>query len=562
VNKAFDKVRLFAERHGMLDGAGGVVVAVSGGPDSVALLDMMVRLVTRLGGSGSAVREEHGAPVIGKKPQLRYTHGADPQPSTLTRHLHVAHLNHKLRAGEADDDAQFVQRLAERLALPVTVAEVDVRAAAEGSGRGIEEVARETRYSFLRRVAVEHGCDRIATGHTMSDQAETFLMRLARGAGLRGLAAMRPVSEVPVFRQEKAEDRRQKADNESLTFAFPPLPSVLLIRPLLSLTREEVEEYCRELQLEFCTDATNLSHDYTRNRVRHEVLPALLEINPRVVESIARTAEIIANDQDALDFIAKALLDKARETSPGAEDKHEEDSRNREAAYRVEALVDQPAGLRGRMLIEAINRQRLALRSERQDSLASEIDSSHIAAVEGLLGPEMSGKRITLPDGLEVWREFDHLVFRTNTGIDRKPVPYEVEISVDHPLIEAGGLQITLEWQSSAAMEGALNQAKRLKKLVGNDWMMAALDRSLLPDRLIVRPRRKGERAHVAGQQGTKKLKKLMIDHRIPPSVRALWPVVTTPDARYVWSPGLPPAVEFAASDETLGLAILRASGA
>jgi len=111
-------------------------------------------------------------------------------------------------------------------------------------------------------------------------------------------------------------------------------------------------------------------------------------------------------------------------------------------------------------------------------------------------------------------------------------------------------------------MEGALDQAKRLKKLVGNDWMMAALDRSLLPGRLIVRPRRKGERAHVAGQRGTKKLKKLMIDHRIPPSARDLWPVITTPDARYVWSPGLPPAVEFSASDETPGLAILRASGA
>jgi tRNA(Ile)-lysidine synthase len=561
VNKAFDKVRLFAERHGMLEGAGGIVVAVSGGPDSVALLDIIVRLAARIEGAGSAVREEQGAPLVGRT-RLPYTHGAEPQALTLNRHLHVAHLNHKLRADEADDDAKFVRRLAERLALPVTVAEVDVRAAAEGSGRGIEEVARETRYSFLRRVAVEHGCDCIATGHTMSDQAETFLMRLARGAGLRGLAAMRPVSEVPVFRQEEAEFRKQKADDESPPSASRLSPSVLLIRPLLSLTREEVEEYCRELQLEFCTDATNLSPDYTRNRVRREVLPVLREINPRVVESIARTAEIIAGDQDALDFIANALLDKARQTSPGAEDNHEEDSLNRAAAYRVEALVDQPAGLRGRMLIEAINRQRLALRSERRDSLASEIDSSHIAAVEGLLGPEMSGKRITLPDGLEVWREFDHLVFRSSTVVDRKPAPYEVEISVDHPLIEAGGLQITLEWQSSAAMEGALDQAKRLKRLVGNDWMMAALDRSLLPDRLIVRPRRKGERAHVAGQRGTKKLKKLMIDHRIPSSARALWPVVTTPDARYVWSPGLPPSVEFAASDETLGLAILRASGA
>src|SRR5689334_4523520 len=163
--KPFTKVRRTVERHALLAGARGVVVAVSGGPDSVALLDMLMR-------------------------------GGDALP------LYVAHLNHKLRGEDSDADAEFVRRLAQGLNLPVTIECADVRAAAEASRRGIEETAREIRYRFLLGVARANGADRIATGHTMSDQAETLLMRLARGAGTQGLAAMRPVSTVPAHDTE------------------------------------------------------------------------------------------------------------------------------------------------------------------------------------------------------------------------------------------------------------------------------------------------------------------------------------------------------------------------
>src|SRR5437867_758942 len=292
----------------MLDGTRGVLIAVSGGADSVALLDMLVRLSLgdrewRLGdreeqrGGGA---EELGItqaplPLQTSAPQLF----SNPQPRSPIPRIHVAHLDHMLRGRESAADAEFVRALAGRLGIQVTVRSVDVRVAAKASGRGIEETAREIRYDFLLAVANEAGCDRIAVGHTMTDQAETFLMRLVRGAGLRGLAAMRPVSEVPVFRLEKAEGRsqkaegerqkaegrrrkadnqslpsgsevsafrQQKADNGSLPSALCLLPSVLLIRPLLCITREEVDAYCRQRALEFRTDATNLSLHYTRNR--------------------------------------------------------------------------------------------------------------------------------------------------------------------------------------------------------------------------------------------------------------------------------------------------------
>jgi tRNA(Ile)-lysidine synthase len=331
------------------------------------------------------------------------------------------------------------------------------------------------------------------------------------------------------------------------------------------LTREDVEEYCRERALEFRVDPSNLETHYTRNKVRLEVLPVLQKLNPRIVESLARAAEFAAADQDALDQIACKMLDEARITSGVRQTRPEQGGGQQKVQtdrleYRVAALLEQPGGLRRRMIIEAITRQRI-LQTGLRETSPSQIDSSHVAAVEALLANDMSGKRITLPDGLEAWREFDNLVFTSANCVDQAPA-YQLEISAVAPLVEAGGLQLTLEWQSSAALEGALDQAKRLKRMVGGDWMMAALDRSLLPGRMIVRPRRRGERAHVVGQPKTKKLKKLMIDHRIPPSLRELWPVVSTPDDRYVWSPGLPPGLEFAASDETVGLAILRASAA
>jgi tRNA(Ile)-lysidine synthase len=166
MHSALDKVKEFIERNKMLRDRHGVVVAVSGGADSVALLDILKQI--------SSIGDE--------RPRL-----------------HIAHLNHKLRGSESADDAEFVRRLAERFGFPFTISEADVRLAAETANRGIEEIARELRYNFLLGVARESDCDSIATGHTMSDQAKTFLMRVARGAGLRGLAAMRPISPVPVF---------------------------------------------------------------------------------------------------------------------------------------------------------------------------------------------------------------------------------------------------------------------------------------------------------------------------------------------------------------------------
>jgi tRNA(Ile)-lysidine synthase len=511
------KIDRYIERHHLLDGASGVVVAVSGGADSGALLDVLVRLVS------------------------------NRQPPTSIPHLHVAHLNHELRGAESADDAEFVRVLADHLGLAATINSIDVLAVAEASDRGIEEVAREIRYQFLLDVANKTGCDRIAVGHTMTDQAETFLMRLIRGAGLRGLAAMRPVTSAHVFgKTEKAEGRRQKAGAPELPSASCFLPSVLLIRPLLCVTREEVEHYCRGSGLEFRIDSSNQSVDYTRNRVRNEVLPALKEINPRVVEAIARATETIGGDEDLLEHLASSFLGKARTPSRV----------QNVATYSVAALLDQPPEMRRRMIIEA-------MRSARTSTVGgepNEITSAHVLAVETLLDAQASGKHITLPGRLEAWREFDTLVLK-RIGHPGNKAGYESSISSSSGCIEAGGFNLSLErGLDGVLLSSIVEQTKREKERAARDWMIVALDDLALPDRLVVRPRRAGESIQVIGHRRAKKLKSLMIDHRIPAGRRADWPLLTTPDGHYVWSPGLPPALEFAASTQTKRLAVLRAS--
>ena len=540
-----------------------MVVALSGGPDSIVLLDMLLRLkagIEVLGSDVSEVRSVRGAEELGSpEPPLPTYPPAFPLGSIP---IHIAHLDHKLRGRESTEDAEFVRVLAESLALPITVSSVDVRKAASRSDRGIEEIAREIRYNFLLAVANEAGCDRIAVGHTMTDQAETFLMRLIRGSGLRGLAAMRPVVPAHTFpelreqkaeRRQKAEGGRQATGDSDQPSAFCLLPSVRIIRPLLCITREEVEVYCRERGLKFRTDSTNLSLDYTRNRVRSNVIPSLEAINPRLVESISRAAENMAADQDVLADLASTLLREARCTS----DPWRDCAGAGMNAYSVRALLEQPVGLRRRMIIEAIRLMHGGEIGEESDADCG-VSFEHVAAVEGLTVQESSGKHIELPGSIEAWREFDVLVLK-RSGV--KEAPYQVSITPERQYVEAGGFGFTIQRGVPVELlESIIEETLQEKELTGRDWMRVAIDDRTLPEETIVRPRNRGERAAVIGRRRTIKLKNLMIDHRIPSSRRATWPLLTTPDGAYIWSPGLPPALEFAAHKETESLAVVRAS--
>jgi tRNA(Ile)-lysidine synthase len=235
------------------------VVALSGGPDSVALLRAMLLEVT--------------APVV------------------------VAHVNHQLRGEESDADEAFVRALHQDLAasdarlLPLWCQRLEVRAAAGGDN--LESVARRLRYDWLAAVASATGAVWVATGHTADDQAETVLHRLLRGTGLGGLAGIPRCRELS--------------------------PGCLLVRPLLDVRRQDVLDFLQRLGQPFCRDSSNSDLRFTRNRLRHELLPLLTaQFNPATVDVLCRLAEQAGQAQVYIAVQAKQLLEAAELPRAGA----------------------------------------------------------------------------------------------------------------------------------------------------------------------------------------------------------------------------------------------------
>ncbi len=248
------RVFRYINAQGLLAAGECVVVGVSGGADSTALLLLLVRLAPRLG-------------LV----------------------LHAAHFDHQLRGNKAsEEERETVARLAGDLGVPLTVGSDDVRTYAREKRLGIEEAAREVRYRFLARAAREAGTRIVAVGHTADDQIETVLLHILRGSGLTGLAGMLPRSPWPVA----------PAEEHDLT----------LVRPLLEVRRSETQSYCREMGREPLEDATNRSPRHKRNVVRNELLPLLRAHIPGVDASLLRLARAAATERRALEEAAERAL--------------------------------------------------------------------------------------------------------------------------------------------------------------------------------------------------------------------------------------------------------------
>jgi len=251
----------FIRQHSLVSGQETLVVGVSGGPDSVCLLHLLVSLKDRLG-----VR------------------------------LHVAHLNHMLRGVESEADAEYVSQLAHRLGVAATLEQREVKSYQAGRGLSLEEAARQVRYQFFAEVAEKVGANRVAVGHTADDQGETILMHLVRGAGAYGLQGMQPLTE-----WESLSDRR-----------------LMVIRPLLKVSRREVEAYCEQHALAPREDSSNLSLSYLRNRIRYELMPLLQSYNPKANEALLRTADTLAGELAFFEQQISRIWDKVVSEEEGA----------------------------------------------------------------------------------------------------------------------------------------------------------------------------------------------------------------------------------------------------
>lgn len=448
------KVLRTIRRFRMTEEGDRVLVALSGGADSTALLACLSRLA----------------------PRLHIT-------------LAVAHLNHGLRGGEADEDEEFVRRLCAELNLTLICERANLGAAADAPPPNLEEAAREARYSFLGRAAESVGAARIAVGHTRDDQAETFLLRLLRGSGLKGLAGIQPV--------------RGKQ----------------IVRPLIRCTRESVESYLAAVRLSHREDSTNRDLWRRRNRVRHELIPYLEKhFNPRAAGALSRVARFCG---EAADYLEEQADEAARDLFL-----RQAQSISLEASkvWRLHPAIR-----------KTIVRRALA---ECRGSLRG-ITNRHVNGIVGLCRPGRSGKSLPLPGGGVVGRRHERLIILKSAPQPARIFTYELPIPGRCEVPEAG-------MSLSAGMEEPAGAAEPFE---------ARLNPELLPEALTVRSRRPGDRY---GGSGRRKVKKMLIDARIPLEDRDLLPMVAAGDS-VIWIPGFKPAKSFIAAADAGRCVVLKA---
>ena len=360
-------------------------------------------------------------------------------------HLEVAHLDHSLRSDSAAD-AAFVAQLCAQLDLPLTSIRRDLAAIIKDEGGNLEEVAREQRRAFLTETAQQHNCDLIALGHHLDDQAETVLQRLLRGAGTTGLGGMR-------------------------------LNDGLFVRPLLSFSRADLREYLQGLGQGWREDASNDDLCFTRNRIRHELLPLLATFNPKISDQLSNLSGQMQQDDDFWATLAQAELPRCAEFA--------DDGCTLDRNY-LAALA--PA-LARRVLREAISGVRGDLRG---------ISFGHIDDALCLITDGPPQGELDLP-GLWLACRYDKVLLRCEPPQPVAAFALEIDGAGVYPLPGGRQLVVTVEGQPGAETSQQV------------EFAMCALS---FP--LTVRTPRLGERLRPSGMSGRKKLQDIFVDAKIP----------------------------------------------
>jgi len=440
------RVLRFIQEHHLASGGEKLLVAVSGGPDSVCLLNILVKLQ----------RE-------------------------LTIKLYIAHLNHQLRGAESEADANYVSDLAHQLGIPAIIDKRDVKSYQAQQRLSLEEAAREVRYSFLAQVAKSIGADRVAVGHTMDDHIETILMHLIRGTGTRGLRGLQPITV-------------WQSGSNSLT----------IVRPLLTISHQETEDYCRHHQLMPRLDASNLSLSPLRNRIRHQLLPLLESYNPRVAEALLRTGHIASDDIAFLDKEIVRLWDEIAQEQEGA-------------IFLDKERFDQ--------LPSALQRYLLRASAEKLLGSAKDIETRHIEAMMSALN-KPAGKKLNLPGGIIFSIEYNKYLLASDFN-SLSPFPIlrgEFQLKIPGETLLPG-------WRIEATIISREQMSEK-----GKDFI-AYFDLGKTGDKLVVRSRQLGDRFQPLGMSQPKKLGEFMIDTKIPHAWRQQIPIVCSPQ-HIVWVAG------------------------
>lgn len=460
-----------------------LVVGVSGGADSLAMLHL-----------------------------LRTLRGEDAQNT-----LHVAHLNHWVRAKEAQEDADFVQQMAHLWGLPCTVGQFDVPNYARRHKLSVEDAARRARYAFFASVAQPRGAT-VAVAHNADDQAETVLMSILRGTGLRGLAGMQMLGQTHL----------PAADQALNAFAgYEPASPVSLFRPLLGVWRWQILNYCKQAGLEPRWDSTNWERRYRRNRIRHDLIPLLqMQYSLAIKDHLYNLSQIAQGDDEWLNAHSSEALSSLSSADPWSG----------EINLTLAEFALLPKGAQRRVVREALQ----SVAGTERDFTFRQVE----AASAILAGDPNSPSAMHLPNGLVVGRSglMGYVARREDHGRG-----LEVAQMTDHPLVEEkweANFEPDMEMDAGSGwhVESAvLSESWPSPESLGDDGLAAMFDLRELGalHKLVWRTRSPGDFIQPMGMKGSKSLQDVMVDAKIPRGQRQHVAVLAIAGGNEVlWIPG------------------------
>lgn len=426
----FDKVLSTINKHNLIQKGDKIVLGLSGGPDSVCLLHVLNRL---------------------KK--------------DFNIEIYAAHLNHQIRGIEAQKDALYVSKLCEDMGIIFFVKSINVPKYCENEGLSLEEGARKLRYEMFYEIKDKIKANKIAIGHNLNDQAETVMMRIMRGTGLKGLKGIDYIR-----------------DN-------------CIIRPILDVERNEIEEYCEAYNLNPRIDKTNLENIYTRNKIRLDLLPYMKDnFNSNVIESIVRMSNSLKSDND---YIEKEAEAKFREVS------------NIKEKGFVEINLDDFVCLHDAIKVRVL---RNSIKHILGDT--NFVDQRHIEDIMSLEDNSKVNKMLTLPRNIFVYRKKDSIIL-TNEEIVNEEIEFYYNVP-SNGFIKIKELKQIIETQVMS-----IDSYKSMKL----DNSSKGFDFNKVKGGIVIRSRRQGDKIKLA--MGSKKVKDLFIDLKIPREERCKIPIIT-----------------------------------
>lgn len=437
-----------AEEQGLWLPNDTIIVAVSGGPDSVALLHIMQEI------------SQHHIPL----------------------NLICGHVHHGLRV-ESDEEALMVKKIAAALDIPFVMEAVDVPAYMKETGKGAEEAARDKRYEFLVRTALKFGARSIALGHHADDQAETVLLHLLRGSGPTGLVGMK-------FSRT--------------------IKNVELIRPLLRIYKTDLIEVCENEKFKYAIDLSNLETKYRRNEIRLDILPFLGQYNGQITQALNQLSSLMTAEDDYVEQAAEKLYRESVQTSDGR------------FTFEVPFFTQLHVALQRRLIKLILNYM----------SVDSEIaDYVKIETLRGGISQKSpSTWSRDLGGGFVCIREYDVITFQPKPIMQRLRYTYQLNAVVPELMVSEIGkvLRMTVVPR---------NQKSWSRAELHKDEAVFDADQLVFP--LTLRCRQDGDTMKVMGLNGSKKVKDILIDDKIPPSLRSQIPMILDGNNHMIWIPGL-----------------------